>query len=148
MPVKPPATASPHLVADRLHSAAIHLLRRLRRVDEASGLSAARLSALAVLVFGGPATPGELAAAERVRPPTMTRLVQGLVRDGLARRTPDARDGRAVRIHATAKGRRILQAGRERRVALLASRLADLPERELELLARASALLETIVRRP
>jgi hypothetical protein len=62
-------------IADRLHSAAIHLLRRLRREDATSGLSAPRLSALSVIVFGGPLTLGELANAEQVRPPTMTRLV-------------------------------------------------------------------------
>src|SRR5919199_1876113 len=80
-------------VADRLHSAAIHLLRRLRKVDEASGLSAPRLSALSVLVFAGPRTLGELAAAEQVRPPTMTRLVRALERSGLVTREHDPDDG-------------------------------------------------------
>src|SRR5215218_8569721 len=70
-------------VADRLHSAAIHLLRRLRVQDAATGVSGPRLSALSVLVFGGPRTVSALAAAEQVRVPTMTRLVQGLKREGL-----------------------------------------------------------------
>ncbi len=88
-------------VADRLHSAAIHLLRRLRREDDASGLSAPRLSALSVVVFGGPVTIGALAAAEQVRVPTMSRLVAALEADGLVRRKPDVDDGRVVRVAAT-----------------------------------------------
>src|ERR687886_968937 len=90
--------------ADRFHSAAIHALRHVRREDPASGLSAARLSALSVLVFGGPRTLGELAAAEHVRPATMTRIVQALEREGLVRRQADPDDGRVTRLHATAKG--------------------------------------------
>src|ERR671924_776068 len=90
--------------ADRFHSAAIHALRHVRREDPASGLSAARLSALSVLVFGGPRTLGELAAAERVRPPTMTNTVRGLEEAGLVRREADPHDGRVVRVEATAKG--------------------------------------------
>src|SRR5919204_2378557 len=95
--------------ADRLHSASIHVLRRVAREDAASGLSAARLSALSVLVFAGPRTLGELAAAERVRPPTMTSIVRGLEGAGLVRREPDPDDGRVTRVRATAKGERILQ---------------------------------------
>src|SRR4051794_41857953 len=76
------------VVADQLHSAAIHLLRSLRREDTASGLSAPRLSALSVVVFGGPLTIGALAAAEQVRPPTMTRLVAALQAQGLRARGP------------------------------------------------------------
>src|SRR3954467_2258933 len=79
-------------LADRLHSAAIHLLRRLRRADTASGLPAPRLSALSVLVFGGPLTVSELAAAEQVRPPTMTRIIGALEAAGLAEREGDPKD--------------------------------------------------------
>src|ERR687884_2088242 len=107
--------------ADAFHSAAIHALRHVRRDDPQTGLSAARLSALSVLVFGGGArTLGELAAAEQVRPATMTRIVQALERDGLVRREPDRDDGRVVRLHATAKGERVMWGGRERRVDRLA----------------------------
>src|SRR5919199_1393233 len=83
----------PARVADRLHSAAVHLLRLLRREDARSGLSAPRLSALSVLVFGGARTLGELAAAEQVRPPTMTRLVRALEAAGLVTREGDPADG-------------------------------------------------------
>ena len=98
--------------ADRFHSAAIHALRYAAREDPASGLSAARLSALSVLVFGGPKTLGELAAAEQVRPPTMTSIVQGLAEDSLVRRDADPDDGRVVRVTATAKGKRVRAPGR------------------------------------
>src|ERR671929_1355422 len=94
--------------ADRFHSAAIHALRHVRREDPTSGLSAARLSALSVLVFGGPRTLGELAAAEHVRPATMTRIVQALEEERLVRREADPHDGRVVRLHATTKGERVM----------------------------------------
>ena len=96
-------------VADRLHSAAIHLLRRLRVEDEALGISAPRLSALSVLVSAGPRRVGELAEAEQVEPPTMTRLVDGMERDGYVTRRPDPDDGRAVIVGATSKGVRALE---------------------------------------
>jgi DNA-binding MarR family transcriptional regulator len=135
----PPA---PRAVADRLHSAAIHLLRALRREDRALGVGPAKLSALSVLVFGGPRSIGALARAEQVRLPTMSRLVSALERDGLATRTPDPEDGRASHVHATARGRIVLRQGRARRVATLARRLEQLPEADRTLLARAADLIE------
>ena len=131
-------------VADRLHSAAIHLLRWLRREDERSGLSAPRLSALSVIVFSGPVTLGELAAAEQVRPPTMTRLVNALEAEGLVARDSDPRDGRVTRVRATAKGERLLLAGRARRVAALAQHLEPLGAEERAALARAAELMERL----
>ena len=133
-------------VADRLHSAAIHLLRWLRREDEAAGLSPARLSALSVVVFGGPLPIGEVARAEQVRPPTMTRLVHALERDGLVAREPDPTDGRVTRVRATAAGERVLAAGRRRRIERLARGLAGLGAAELALLERAAAEIEALVR--
>ena len=136
------------LVADGLHSAAIHLLRRVRKVDEESGLSAARLSALSVLVFGGPTTIGELARVEQVSPPTMTRLVQALERDGLVAREAHEEDGRAIRLRATHEGRSILERGRERRVAELAALLEPLPADELRALGEAAETIESLLGRP
>src|SRR5882672_7098612 len=98
-------------LADRLHSAAIHLLRRLRREDDASGLPAPQLSALSVIVFGGPLTLGALAAAEQVRPPTITKLVATLEAAGLVEREVDPDDRRVARVRATARGSRLLQDG-------------------------------------
>jgi DNA-binding MarR family transcriptional regulator len=133
-------------VAERLHSAAIHLLRRLRVTDRASGIGPAQLSALSVLVFGGPKSLGELADAEQVRPPTMSRIVRSLERAGLVRRQPTG-DRRRVRLEATANGTKILQEGRRRRVESLAAALGSLSDRELQQLGKATALLEIVTQR-
>ena len=129
-------------VADRLHSAAIHLLRRAAEEDRAAGLSRARLSALSVVVFRGPLTLGELATAEGVRSATMTGIVNGLESDGLVRRRPHGRDKRSVNIEATGAGRRLLDRARARRIEHVVSKLDDLSDDELELLARAAELLD------
>jgi DNA-binding MarR family transcriptional regulator len=131
-------------VADRTHSAAIHLLRWIRKVDEETGLSPARLSALSVVVFTGPLALGELAAAEHVTPPTMTRLVAGLEADGLVRRDPDPEDRRSVRIRATARGTALLQRGRARRVARLVDRMGGLEAREIQAMRMAAGIIERI----
>jgi len=128
--------------ADRFHSAAIHALRHVRREDPASGLSAARLSALSVLVFGGPRALGELAAAEHVRPATMTRIVQALDEAGFVARERDARDGRVTRIRATAKCERVMWRGRERRVERLAALLGRLTAAEVAQIREAAELVE------
>jgi DNA-binding MarR family transcriptional regulator len=130
--------------ADRLHSAAIHLLRRLRAEDPASGLSAPRLSALSVIVFAGPLTVSRLAEAEQVRPPTVSRLIKELEADGLIEREADAGDRRVQRVRATAKGRRLLDSGRRRRVARLAAEMERLSPAEQRLLERAARLLERL----
>jgi DNA-binding MarR family transcriptional regulator len=138
--------ASTHDLADRLHSSAIHLLRRLRREDDASGLPAPQLSALSVIVFAGPVTLGALAEAEQVRPPTITRLVDKLEVAGLVNRVPDPVDRRISRVAATARGVKLLHDGRRRRVASLAASLRDLPEKERAVLAKAVPILEKVVR--
>jgi DNA-binding MarR family transcriptional regulator len=132
-------------IADQLHSAAIHLLRRLRVRDRESGIGPAQLSALSVLVFGGPRSLGELAEAEQVRPPTMSRIVAGLERAGLVRRHA-TEDGRRVRLEATAKGTKILQEGRKRRVESLSLAVSTLPRKELEQLGEFTALLQRVIR--
>ena len=134
------------VAAESIHSAAIHLLRRLRREDAASGLTAPRLSALSVVVFGGPLSLGALAAAEQVRPPTMTRLVAALEADGLVVREPDPRDGRGVLVRATAAGRQLLEEGRTRRTSALVRQLAALDADELAILCDAAAILERLAR--
>jgi len=134
------------LVADRLHSAAVHLLRRLRSQHDAAGLSGARLSALSVIVFAGPLTLGELAAAEHVKPPTVTRIVAGLEQLRLVMRERDPHDGRITRLRATPKGVRLMQLGRRRRVSYLAGRLRALPRNEIELVKRATDLIERLAR--
>jgi DNA-binding MarR family transcriptional regulator len=133
-------------LAQRLHAAAIHLLRRLRSEDSAAGLTAPRLSALSVLVFGGPRTIGELAAAEQVRPPTISRLVRELERDGLVSREEDPQDRRVQRIRATRAGEALMAAGRARRVEVLAEAVAALPPAERRALDRAAPVLERLAR--
>jgi DNA-binding MarR family transcriptional regulator len=136
----------PEIVADQLHSLAIHLLRKLRREDEGSGLNAPRLSALSVIVFGGPITLGDLAAAEQVRPPTMTRIVNALEELGLVSRTRDATDGRSSQIAATPDGKQLLMEGRERRVRALARQIALLASEDQTALLKATEILKSVVR--
>jgi DNA-binding MarR family transcriptional regulator len=131
--------------ADRLHSAAIHLLRRLRVRDRESGVGPAQLSALSVLVFGGPRSLGELADAEQVRPPTMSRIVAGLESAGLVRRHA-TEDGRRVRLEASTKGMKILQEGRKRRVESLAKAVSSLSEEEQQKLGALTDLLQQVIR--
>ena len=134
-------------LADRWHSLAIHLLRRLRREDVNAGLTGPRLSALSVVVFGGPVTLGDLAAAEQVKPPTMSRLVRALEEEGLVRREADARDGRVVRLRATTKGEILLAAGRTRRVRKLAEPFASLTDGEQSTLREAADILARVISR-
>ena len=129
-------------VADAVHSAAIHLLRGVRKEDERTGVGPARLSALSVLVFAGPMRLTELARIEQVKPPTMTKVIAGLEAAGLVRRRPDPGDARAVRLEATARGTKLLQAGRRRRVARLGIVLQTLGPEELDVLRRAAAIIE------
>ena len=132
--------------AERLHSAAIRMLRMLRRQDSASGVTGPRLSALSVLVFAKGMSLAELAAAEQVSAPTMTRLVDGLVRRGLVTRETEPGDRRRVRIAATGEGVRLLEEGRARRVRALSERLGRLADSERRALERAAELLERITR--
>lgn len=117
-------------LADRLNSAAIHLLRQVRVQDSVTGIAPARLSALSVLVFGGAMSLNNLARAEQVRPPTMSRIVDALESAGLVRRTVNQQDRRAVVLEATEKGAAILWQGRKRRVKFLAKHLSRLSEQE------------------
>jgi DNA-binding MarR family transcriptional regulator len=128
--------------AARLHSVAIRLLRTVRAADVETGLSAARLSLLSVLVYGGARTIGALAKLEQVSAPTMTRLVDGLEEDGYVRRRRVAGDGRAVRVEVLAAGRRAVERGRWRRIDLLMEHLEALNEGEWRLLAEAVEVLD------
>jgi DNA-binding MarR family transcriptional regulator len=149
-PPTPDASAtsepSPHFlaateVADQLHSAAIHLLRRLRVRDRETNVGPAQLSA----VFGGPRSLGELAEAEQVRPPTMSRIAAGLQRAGLVRRHA-TEDGRRVRLEATPGGVSLMREARKRRVESLANAVAGLPENEKQQLRAAITLLQKVMR--
>jgi len=134
-------------LANRLNSAAIHLLRRIAQEDGADGVTGARLSALSVVVYGGHQSLGSVARRERVSTPTMSRIIDALVRDGLVDRVADADDRRSVRLSATPEGRRLMERGRARRIERLARELATLDTDELEALDRAVAALEELEHR-
>lgn len=130
--------------ASALNSGAIHLLRSLAAIDRQAGLTRARLSALSVLVFGGPRTLGELAAAEGVAGPTMTRIVNGLMNSGLAERRPHPSDGRAVTIAATSGGESLMRAAQQRRIEAIVGALAGLPAQERRAMVAAAGLLDQV----
>jgi DNA-binding MarR family transcriptional regulator len=135
-------------LADRLHSAAIHLLRRLRIQDLASGIGPAKLSALSVLVFSGrPLTLAELATAEQVKNPTMSRLIAAMERERLVRVTPATEDARSILITPTHRGIALLLAGKKRRVESLAKALNPCDVAELEELGKSVELLNQVIRR-
>ena len=134
------------VLADRLHSLAIHLLRRVRRGDDEAGLSAPRLSALSVVIYRGPISLTELARAESVTAPTMTRLVQALVKSGLVEKSMDESDNRAVLLRATPAGRSTLGLARARRLAALEEILGRISPNDAEQVARAVDILEPLLR--
>jgi DNA-binding MarR family transcriptional regulator len=134
-------------LADRLHSVAIHLLRRVRKGDASLGLSAARLSALSVIVFAGPIRMSALAKAEQVRVPTMTLLAGALKADGLITRRSDPADARAVLLQATSKGAKLMAEGRRRRVAQLAAELSRLSATDCTRVHDAVEVLERLLDR-
>ncbi len=139
------AVASAELAA-RLASLSTVLQRHLSRADAGDGLTRARLSALGLLVMGGPRTLGDLAAAEHVRPPTMTRLVHAMEADGLVARASNPDDGRSIVIRATTHGEEQLELGRRRQIAPLAAAISDLDQRERAELEDAADLLGRLLR--
>lgn len=135
-------------IADALHSKTIHLLRRLRLKDLASGVGPAKLSALSVLVFSPrPLSLAELAAAEQVKNPTMSRLVSGMEREGLVSISAAKTDARVMEIKPTKRGKRVLLAGKQRRVSSLANALNGLKASELAVLEQSVEILRSVIQR-
>ena len=132
-------------LVERLHSAAIRLLRRLRVADPSGGIGPAQLSVLSVLVFAGPRTPGELAQIEQVKPATMSRVLSALQAAELVRRSTTAGDARSSTMTATPRGRRLLLRIRDRRLELLAGILSGISPTERRQLEDAVAILERII---
>jgi DNA-binding MarR family transcriptional regulator len=135
---RPAAEPDPLDVADRIHTAAIRLLRFARKADLAAGISAPQLSALSVLVFSGPQTMTQLAAAEQVRLPTMSKLVAELESRALVVRSIDPSDRRVSRLFPTRKGRALLEEARRRRLARLVEAIGRLSKPQLATLAAAA----------
>ena len=132
-------------LAEQLHSTAIRLLRTVRRVDESSGLTAPRLSALSVIVFNGPITLGRLAEAEQVRPPTMTRIVNLLEQKALVVKAQDPADGRVIQIAATTSGKKVLIRGRARRVQFLTQQIRRLQKSKQQNLSAALVTIKELI---
>ena len=128
-------------LASALRLSVMRLARRLRAERVDSSLTLSQLAALATLDRHGDLTPGELAAYERVQPPSMTRLVAPLVTAGLLSRAPHPTDGRQVLLRVSPTGRALLVEDRRRRDAWLAQRLRDLPADDVAVLRRASGVL-------
>jgi DNA-binding MarR family transcriptional regulator len=132
-------------VGRSLHSNAIHLLRDVRIEDSAMGIGPAQASALSVVIFSGPLSLNELAEAEQVRPPTMSRIVEALVREGLVRREVNRDDRRSITISPTDKGTKIIHEGRSRREKRLIKLLSTLDPDEIRCLGKASRILSGVL---
>ncbi len=131
-------------LASALRLAVMRLARRMRGERADTSLTLSQLAALATLERSGPLTPRELAAAERVQPPSMTRLAASLEAAGLVTRTAHPSDRRQVLLAASPAGTALLHEDRRRRDAWLARRLAELPPEDREVLRRAAAVLDRL----
>jgi DNA-binding MarR family transcriptional regulator len=132
-------------LASQLRVSVMRLARRLRNErDPENQLGVGAISVLGVLIREGESTIGQLAAHERVQPPSMTRTVNCLVDDGYAVRRPSDTDGRSTLIAISDKGREVLLADRRRRDAWLARQLKDLKPAERELLRQVAPLIERL----
>jgi DNA-binding MarR family transcriptional regulator len=131
-------------LASRLRLAIARTARRLRQ-EAGTDLSAALTAALATVEQRGPLTPSELAAAERVKRPTATRIVARLEELELVERTDDPADGRSSLVASSAEGRALLRRLRKRKNVYLARRLRELPAADVEALERATEVLERLL---
>jgi DNA-binding MarR family transcriptional regulator len=134
-------------LASQLRFAVMRLSRRLRQ-HAPEDITPSQLSALSVIVRGERLTLSQLAVAERVQPPTITRVVDSLERKGLATRLPSEQDRRVAFVEATPTGRALVETIRRRRDAYLARRLRTFSAEERALLERAARLLERLIEDP
>jgi DNA-binding MarR family transcriptional regulator len=149
----PPAPVSDGIeldadLAPTLRMAVLRLARVLRQQDVHTGATMSQLSALSMLALHGAMTLGELAARERVRPPSMTRIAAALEEQGFVSREPDANDRRVARLRVTRDGERVLAESRARRTAFLQLQLQGLSAEEREAVEAAVPLLERLAGRP
>ncbi len=137
-------TAADTALASTLRLSVMRLARRMRGMRADTSLSLSQLAALATLDRHGPLTPGELAAHEKVQPPSMTRLLAGLESAGLVTRAAHATDGRQVVMTVSTAGQALLREDRRRRDAWLAQQLRTLDPEEIAVLDRAAGILERL----
>lgn len=130
-------------LASRLRIAVVRLNRRLRAQHDADAVATlTQLSALASLHQYGPMSPGELAARERVRPPSMTRVIAALAEVGFVSRSPHPTDGRQTVVTLTEAGRSYVDAEVSARERWLDARIAELPEEDRTVLCRAAEIID------
>ena len=139
-----PASPSQTALASSLRLAVMRLARRMRSERADTSLTLTQLATLATLERRGPLTPRELAAAERVQPPSMTRIAASLEAAGLVTRTDHPTDGRQVLVAVAPTGVALLREDRRRREAWLAQRLRELDPEDLDVLRRATAVLDRL----
>jgi DNA-binding MarR family transcriptional regulator len=131
-------------LASGLRLSVMRLARRMRAERAETSLSLTQLAALATLERHGPLTPGELAAHERVQPPSMTRVVASLQDAGLVVRRPHPTDGRQVLLEVAPPALALLREDRRRREAWLTQRLAEVDDDERDVLRRAVEVLDRL----
>ena len=132
----------PRIVANNIHSAAIHLLRALKGRERSKGISHAQLSALSVLYFSGALTISQLAGAEGVKLPTMSRLVKDMLAARLLKRQQHRTDARSSVVSITAKGKLLFEGARNARLMSITTAIENLSTADLKTLAKAASLLE------
>ena len=137
-------TSAETALASSLRLAVMRLARRMRSERTESSLTLSQIAALATLERHGPLTPRELAAHERVQPPSMSRICAALEADGLLTRTDHPTDGRQVLLAVSPAGAALLREDRRRREAWLAQRLGELPAEDLSVLRRAAEILDRL----
>jgi DNA-binding MarR family transcriptional regulator len=132
-------------LAHELRPVVMRLARSLRHIrDDSLDLQSNQLSAMAVLLNDGDMLMGELAATEKVQPPSMTRIINGLEQRGYVARRPDPRDGRQCLVTLTRSGREVILANRRRRDEWLTVRIAELDPAEREVLRQALPILARV----
>jgi DNA-binding MarR family transcriptional regulator len=133
-------------LADQLRAAIARLNRRLRQTRPMGELTQNQISVLASLELAGALTPRELAEAERVQPPTMTKVLARLEERGLVQRAPHPTDGRQVLLSATQAGRAVLVEQRRIKAEWLTARLGQLSQQDRDVLAAATEILDRLAR--
>ena len=137
-------TTTETVLASTLRLSVMRLARRMRAQRADTSLTLSQISALATLERHGSLTPGELAAHEKVQPPSMTRLVARLEEAALVLRTPHPTDRRQVHLALSPAGQELLREDRRRRDVWLAQRLRDLDPAEVEILRQAAGVLDKL----
>jgi DNA-binding MarR family transcriptional regulator len=140
------ATAAPaSVLASALRLSVVRLNRRMRAQRANSAVTISQLAAMSTLDFHGPLTPGELAAHEKVQPPSMTRILAGLEEIGLVGRKPHPTDGRQVIVQLTEAGKQLCRDEVRMREAWLSRRVAELEPEDREVLRRAVEVINAMV---